>query len=113
MRDATGCAWSGLSGRGSSRRSFAWAVKEAGMGDSRAAIDGESPLGRWPSETPREPERQSERQASGQGRQPGAPRGAAGDPYAARYPQSDDRTRLDLPAYNDAGVSDDPNAPRD
>lgn len=83
------------------------------MGDSRAAIDGESPLGRWPSETPREPERQSERQASGQGRQPGAPRGAAGDPYAARYPQSDDRTRLDLPAYNDAGVSDDPNAPRD
>ena len=83
------------------------------MGDSRAAIDGESPLGRWPSEAPREPERQSERQASGQGRQPGMPLGAAGDPYAAGRPQSDDRTRLDLPAYSAAGASDDPNAPRD
>lgn len=86
------------------------------MGDSRAAIDGESPLGRWPSEASRQPERQRERQASGQGRQPGVPLGATGAPYASDHPQSDDRTRLDLPAYNAGAASDDPNqpnAPRD
>jgi len=69
------------------------------MGDSRAAVDGESPLDRWPSKA---------------ARQPGVPLGAAGAPLAAdRQPASDDRTRVDLPALNAYGQSDHPDSPSD
>ena len=32
-------------------------VKEAGMGDSQAIVDGESPLGSWPASASRQPDR--------------------------------------------------------
>jgi uncharacterized membrane protein len=78
--------------------------KEAGMGDSQAIVDGESPLDSWPTSAARQP-----------GDAPSATGAAGADRPAAGRPESrnPDRTRTDLSARNAFDAGDDPMARRE